>query len=314
MPPALSTDSTSSSDRLPNSVKYSVLGTLSDDGRAEVLLALFEQAEAVSRPVVIKKFWSAASGTASQRALEKQQAQLKRELAFLAQLEHENIARALSVGQEAERPFLVSEYLDGTSLASFLRWASWAGEHVPSTAVVRIILALLDAVSHAHARAESDASRALVNQPIATADVFITYDGSVKLLGFKNGCAPISSPSGEIEAIAIDALLSRRLTPELSAFLLRLSQSTRVPMTERWEESSELLHDWQCSDLGSDGRTELAASMSGMRPQARAEHAARLRAAFSRGRAEGAPAAAPGDVAEDVPPVSGYRLRSDIPE
>jgi protein kinase-like protein len=294
----------------PSSLEYSVLGTLSDNGRAEVLLALLEGAEYPDKLVVIKKFWPATSA----RAPEKQPAKLIRELEFLAQLEHENIARALSMGREADRAFLVSEYLDGASLATFSRWASWAGEHVPNAAVARILLAILDAVRHAHALADSDASRSLVNQPVLSADVFITYDGCVKLLGLKSRPAASRGSGDEVEPIAIDALLSRHLTPELSATLARLSEASDAPGVDPLEQMSEVLRNWQDGELGSDGRAEIASIMSGMLPQARAEQAARLRAAFARGRAEarGHAEGEPGDLAEEMPPLSGYRLRSGI--
>jgi hypothetical protein len=246
--------------------------------------------------VVLKRFFP----TQSEEARE----QLGQELALAARLEQENIVRTLQTGFEAGRHFQVSEYLDGTTLRTFLRWVAWSGAILSNAAVARILLAVVDAVGHAHLLTRSEADGAFVNQPIATTDVFITYDGAVKLLGFKGNRASSSGPIDEIEPVAIDALLSRHLSPELSRVLIRLSKATRARSVDRLWQIGQGLHSWQSVELASDGQTELATIMSGVLPHARLKQTARIHAALARLRAER------GASTNDLAPMSGFRIRA----
>jgi serine/threonine protein kinase len=260
------------------------------------VLGLPGDADSVEQLVVLKRFFS----TESEEARE----QLGQELALAARLEHENIVRTLRTGFESGQHFQVTEYLDGTTLRTFLRWVAWSGVILSNAAVARILLAVVDAVSHAHGLTRSEADAELVNQPIATTDVFITYDGAVKLLGFKEPRASSAGPLDEIEPVAIDALLSRHLRPELSLVLIRLSKATRTRSVDRLWQIGQGLHSWQSIELASDGQTEIASIMSGLLPHARLKQTARLHAALARLRAER------GASTNDLAPVSGFRIRS----
>jgi serine/threonine protein kinase len=264
------------------------------------MLGLAVDSDHLEQLVVLKKFFPATS--------EEAQRQLEQELALTARLQHENIAQTLHTGFESGQHFQVSEYLDGTTLRTFLRWLAWSGGLLSDAAVARILLAVVDAGSHAHGLARSEADRALVNQPVATTDVFITYAGAVKLLGFKQARASAPGPAPEISSVAVDALLSSHLTPELGLVLRRLWKVTRgQPVDQLWQ-ISQGLHSWQSGELVNDGRAELAAIMSGLLPEARIKQTARLQTALARLRAER------DRFNGDQAPVSGLRVRASAPD
>jgi hypothetical protein len=253
--------------------RYTLLNELQGSIRTEVWLGLFEEADALEKVVLIKIFYPHPAGAALDG--------LTAELELAGKLTHENVARTLRIGFEHGRHFLVNEYLEGTTLRTLLRYADLAGAHVPDAAVVRVLLALVAAVDHAGGVSASARARRLSRQSIAADDVFITYDGNVKLLGFKGHLAadPCASGASVVADNAVDALLSAHLTSELAAILVSAAGNGGRRYDGLWRVP-QALHDWQTEKLGSDGRSELVRLMSILPTGVRLEARARLEAAF----------------------------------
>jgi serine/threonine-protein kinase len=97
----------------------------------------------------------------------------RREGTALARLTHPGIARLLDAGVAASgQPYLVIEYVAGQ------RIDAWADAHGLSREErVRLVLQVLDAVSHAHANL-------IIHRDIKPSNILVTADGSVKLLDF----------------------------------------------------------------------------------------------------------------------------------
>jgi hypothetical protein len=286
--------------------QYTLLRKLPAGLRAEVWLGLPPGGASLSQLVAIKAFFPHAPGPA--------QTALSAELALASRLTHPNIARALHVGRDAERPFIVSEYIEGTPLAALLRRVSVARARVATSVVTRLLLGVARAVSHAQRQAASPAARQLVQQAVAADDVFVTFDGAVKLLGFKGQLessepradASTAQRQGPNAPAAIDALLSQHLTPGLREVLAAACQA-REPGLQGLRRIEQGLERWQSDVLGSDGRRELAALMGAMFPSARLELRAQLEARFEQwlsARSVGVPFAPDGD---EVAPASGFR-------
>ncbi len=294
-------------DRKPilPSPRYAVVGKLRSHGRAEVAVCLPNAAQRVADLVVVKTFAAEAiKGSAELR-------DLPHELQLASVLHHDNIVATLGIGYEAGNHFVVSEYLEGTTLRRLLRWLGSRSERLPSAAVVRILLGIFAAVEHGHRWARGPAARALVHRVIAAEDVFITYGGDVKLLGFKSAAAvdatePPDHPS--LQRAAVDALLSTQLSPELAALLARVgSRVSPASMLGLWQ-IARALHTWQAEELKSDGRAELAAVMAGVLPGGRATRRALLEAACERAIRARQPINNDGPSIDEPPPVSGYRM------
>ncbi len=284
---------------------HTLLRRLDGGLRSDVWLGLAPGTHGLDEVVLIKVFFPHATGPALDG--------LEHELALARRLGHENITRTLQVGSDGDRHFVVSEYLEGATLQALLLRASVAGTRMASAAVARVLLAVVRAVLHAERRAAMVPERLLANQFIAADDVFVTDDGAVKLLGFKThlratgghveGLPP--EPSGVTSYAAIDALLSEHFSSGLRAVLAKANEAG----VSRWDRLSHValaLQRWQTTELGSDGRAELAALMHTLFPTERLERRARLEAAFARS-ASARSASDPEHADVDEPPLSGIR-------
>jgi len=293
--------------RAPEGVldEHTLLRTLHGGLRADVWLGLVAGAALLDTPplervVLVKVFFPHVPGPALEG--------LWQELELAKRLEHENITRHWFIAAEPERPFIISEYLEGTTLRTLLLRASAAGIPLAQASVARVLSGIIEAVLHAESRAGSIPERVLVHQRIAADDVFITFDGSVKLLGFKSqlratgGDAPEAStePRGVTATAAIDALLAGHFSTGLRS-VLGAANDTGVRRVDRLWQVHQTLQRWQTDELGSDGRSELAAVMQSLFSAARLERTAQLLSAL------GETPQVDDTPLDDAPPVSEIR-------
>jgi hypothetical protein len=292
----------SGTHRVPGSLlcsRYSIIGKLRSQGRADISIGLPRGALAVQDLVVIK--------TLASDPLERAEREMPPEIELASTLQHDNLVRTLGVAHEADRHIIVSEYLEGTTLRRLLRWLSDRGQRLPNAAIARILLGIFAAVEHADRSAETAEARALVHQPIVAEDVFVTYDGAVKLLGFKPERARVAA-AGAVTRAAVDDLLSNQHSPELAAVLARIG--TRGPSATvigQWQVA-RMLQLWQADELESDGRAEFAAVMAGVLPEGRAQRRAQLATACARVLRANEAAVEAGNLLSEPPPLSGYRI------
>ena len=314
---------------------YEILGSLTQPsraataqedrrGRAELQVGIARSARSLEQMVVIKRFHGCPPDA--------DWLQLVGELEFACSLRHENVVRTLGIGLEAGRYFAISEYLEGATLEALLESCVATQTQLPHTAVVRILLSILNAVNYADQMANSGqsdlagalptAGQALARAFLAVDDVFITSDGQVKLLGFKGTHArpcPTNAP-------AMDALLEQQLTPELRRVLPRLVRAANDSAHDSVDElrrallreerlREERLREESSSDeagrsapavLQGGGRAELTSALRQVLRKERAQQALRLAKEFARLRG---PVRRPAPFADDeeVAPASGYR-------
>ena len=96
-----------------------------------------------------------------------------REGRLLAQLSHPHIARFLDAGVTDDgQPFLVLEYVQGTSIDEFVRHARYTPRQR-----IALFLEVLDAVAHAHANH-------IIHRDIKPTNILVREDGVPKLLDF----------------------------------------------------------------------------------------------------------------------------------
>lgn len=248
---------------------YVCLLALASSGRAELSIALGRADLTLDRLVVIKRYAAAAAGRVTTSELE-----------LAAAVDHPNVVRTLCVrrGGPNDDDYVVTEYLDGVTLRELLAWATAQRSVLPPLAVRRILTGLLDAVRHGQRVAPSDAGRAACEMPIAASDVFLTYDGRVKVLGFKGS----RQRGAEDAEPAVDALLSRHCAPGLRELLDRYSR-------DAWGSDLDALISSVAPrvrprDPGGEARVALRRVMASVEPVARARRAGRLVAAFARHR------------------------------
>ncbi|HTV23950.1 MAG TPA: protein kinase [Polyangiaceae bacterium] len=284
--------------------QYALLRRLPAGLRAEVWLGLPPGCASLGQLVAIKAFFPHVKGPAL--------AALSAELSLAPRLGHSNIVRTLRVDRDGQRPFIVSEHLEGMTLRALLRRVRVERASIGAPSLARVLLGIVRAVCHAQRQVATSAEKALVAQTIAADDVFITFDGAVKLLGFKAQLANIE-PSGPVSTqpdpsapAAIDALLSEHLTPELGRVLeAACSNGSRglYGLTRIGRE----LERWQAEALRSEGRGELAALMDLMFPSARLEQRAQLEFLLEQWTSARSPGAPLSSDLSDAPPASGFR-------
>ncbi|MCB1552714.1 MAG: serine/threonine protein kinase [Xanthomonadales bacterium] len=142
---------------------YRLLHLLGVGGMGWVYLAE-RDADGVRQQVALKLV--RGSGEAAANDL------FQRERNVLASLQHPNIARFLDAGTVAGQPYLVMEYVEGQSLAS------WLEKRQPSLQQrLDLIVALARAVDHAHANL-------VVHRDLKPANLLVRGDDSPVLLDF----------------------------------------------------------------------------------------------------------------------------------
>jgi len=134
-----------------------------------------------------------------------------REGEILARLSHPHIARLLDAGLhqagQASQPYLVLEYVDGRPIDAYCRT-----HRLDIEARVRLFLAVLAAVAHAHARL-------ILHRDLKPSNILVTEQGDVKLLDF--GIAKLLADATQAEHGAAATELTQRagsaFTPQFAA-------------------------------------------------------------------------------------------------
>jgi serine/threonine-protein kinase len=118
------------------------------------------------------------------------------EARLAARLSHPNIVTTYEVGADGKRPFIVMDYLDGESLGRIIRKKS----PTFTTAMhLRILCQTLDGLDYAHhLKNFDDTTASVVHRDMSPQNVFITFDGQVKIVDF--GIAKASDTSIETQA------------------------------------------------------------------------------------------------------------------
>lgn len=168
--------------------KYRILSELGRGGMANVYLAVARGPGGVAKLVVLKALLPELASEPGALAMFLDEARLA------AQLNHANVVQTYEVGTEGERQVIVMEYLEGQSLAQIIKRAELSGRAMPPGMAVRIVIQVLEGLHYAHDLSSYDgAPLSLVHRDVSPQNVFVTYDGQVKVLDF--GIAKAASSS-----------------------------------------------------------------------------------------------------------------------
>lgn len=182
-PTELIADHTPMDEPLPERIgKFRVMETIGRGGMGTVVRA--ERTDGLfSQTVAIKLLRSDLLGESARLHFEN-------ERRLLARLDHLSIARILDGGEEAGRPYLVMEYVEGRLLLDDLNQRKAA-----PAARLEAFLQVADAVSYAH-------RRLVIHADLKPGNVFRSAEGQVKLLDFGIGRLLGEYREGEGEAAA----------------------------------------------------------------------------------------------------------------
>lgn len=170
--------------------KYEIIGSLARGAMAELFLAQVPEAGGVARQVVIKRVLP---------ELARDRAFVDRFIAqarIAAALDHQNIVHVHEVGQDDDGHFLAMERLHGDDVGSILSMVRQFGSGLPLAFAIEIARGACAGLHYAHERrAPSGELLGLVHRDITPHNLFVTFDGAVKLLDFGIGKAVETMPA-----------------------------------------------------------------------------------------------------------------------
>jgi serine/threonine-protein kinase len=106
------------------------------------------------------------------------------EAKLAARLDHPNIVQTLEAGQDGERYYLAMEFLDGQPLVEILKRVDTA-QSIPTSLLIQILCEVLAGLHYAHELCDYDETPLhIVHRDVNPQNVFVTYNGHVKLVDF----------------------------------------------------------------------------------------------------------------------------------
>lgn len=189
--------------------KYRIIAELGHGGMADVYLAVARGAAGFSKLVVIKRL----------RANLVDQPEFVRmlvdEARLAGRLNHPNCVQTIEVTLQGEQYYIAMEYLDGQPMHRVLHRANRESGRLPFKLSARILADSLSGLHYAHELKEFDGTPLdVVHRDATPQNIFITYDGSVKVVDF--GIAKAVGRASETRAGVIKGKVAY-MAPEQAA-------------------------------------------------------------------------------------------------
>jgi eukaryotic-like serine/threonine-protein kinase len=167
--------------------RYQLITKLGHGGMARVLLMVARGRSGVSKLLVVKELLAEIKEDPEFLAMFLDEARLA------ARLNHPNVVQTYEVSEDGPTPVIVMEYLEGQSLAAVLNRIGRA--QMPLQLHLHILLQALTGLHYAHELRDFDGTPlGVVHRDVSPQNIFVTYEGQVKLVDF--GIAKASSSSG----------------------------------------------------------------------------------------------------------------------
>lgn len=189
-------------DGMPRQLgRYELLYELASGGMATVYLGRTLGAESFSRPVAVKVLHPHLARNADFRHMFRDEARIA------SRINHPNVCSVIDYGVDAGRPFLVMDFLMGESLAVMQRRVARLHEHLPQLSYVylatKILVQACEGLHAAHeTRDEFGDALNIVHRDISPQNIYVAYDGGVRVLDFgvaRSTLADYETRSGAIK-------------------------------------------------------------------------------------------------------------------
>ena len=129
------------------------------------------------------------------------------EARLAARLNHPNIVQTNEVGNDGNRYFMAMDYLDGRAFDRVRRRSYNSGAILSLPLQLRVLADVLSGLDYAHRLTDFDGSPLnLVHRDVSPSNVFLTFEGQVKLLDF--GIAKTADSSHETRVGVLKGKLS----------------------------------------------------------------------------------------------------------
>jgi serine/threonine-protein kinase len=184
----------------PSRARYEPIGPIGRGGMAEVLLAIMHAGGGARRLAVLKRIWPELATDPDFLAMFLDEARLS------LRMSHANVVQTYEVLVDDGRLAMAMEYLDGQPLTRVLTRLRGPGE-LSLPLRLRIASNVLAGLDYAHELCDIDgAPLGVVHRDVSPQNVFVTYDGQVKLVDF--GVAKTLSASHQTRPGAIKGKLA----------------------------------------------------------------------------------------------------------
>ena len=158
--------------------RYRLVSRIATGGMSEVFLALMSGALGATKPVVIKRLWPELAKDPTHVQMFMNEARLSLRMA------HPNVVHAFESGADDDRHILALEHLDGQSLKHLIEAAAQNGG-LGLPLAMKIVCDVLMALEYVHGLQDfSGRPLHIVHRDVSPQNVFITYEGNVKLVDF----------------------------------------------------------------------------------------------------------------------------------
>jgi eukaryotic-like serine/threonine-protein kinase len=159
--------------------RYEPIAQIGRGGMAEVVLAMFHGGAGGRRLAVLKRIWPELTAEPDFVSMFLDEARLS--LLF----NHPNVVRTHEVIAADSELAIAMEYLDGQSLARAINRFRQTPNDLSLALRLRIISSVLAGLEHAHTLTGIDGTPlGVVHRDISPQNVFVTYEGQIKLVDF----------------------------------------------------------------------------------------------------------------------------------
>lgn len=172
--------------------KYTLIGEIARGGMGVVYLAQVQGPGGFKKTVVVKELKPELADDPKFRNMFLEEANLA------ARLNHRNVVQTNEVGQHGDRYYMAMDYLEGCSL-HMARKRLKGDRKLPLAAQLRVVSEVLAGLHYAHELTDYDGTpMGVVHRDVGPQNVFLTYDGQVKLIDF--GVAKVLNREQETQA------------------------------------------------------------------------------------------------------------------
>ncbi len=216
--------------------KYRLVAEIGRGGMADVFLAVVQGPAGFNKLVVLKKARADLARDPEFVAMFLDEARLA------ARLSHPNVVQTHEVGQEGDQYFIAMEYLDGQPLHRV------RSRGLPVNMHIRVLIDALAGLHHAHELADFDGTPlGVVHRDATPQNIFVTYDGQVKVVDFGIAKALDSSTEtkagvikGKVPYMAPEQVHGDRVDRRADIFAMGVMLWEAVTGKRMWKKMSDI--------------------------------------------------------------------------
>ena len=220
---------------------YRLVAEIGRGGMANVFLALFPNGDGTSRQVVLKQLQAELAQEDEFRTMFENEARLA------TRFRHKNVVDTYDIYSDRDLCVLVMEFLHGQTL-SRIRQRAKQGSQVPFSIQLRVLAEVLAGLHYVHEFTdELGTPLGIVHRDVTPSNVFVTYDGQVKVVDFGIAKATIRRAEtrmgvlkGKLAYMSPEAVRGERIDRRSDIFSVGVMLWEAATGRRLWQEHDEV--------------------------------------------------------------------------